>query len=64
MSVRRLAAPAGAARGGPSYLDRVFVLGVSGPLIMGVIIAAAVVLVVILLRDESALPDEEETQER
>lgn len=49
---------------GASYRDRVFVLAVSGPLVMGVVVAAAVLLLVILLRDEAAMPEEEEAEER
>ena len=47
-----------------SYRDLVFVLAVSGPLVMGVVIAAAVLLLVILLRDEAAMPEDEEAEKR
>ncbi|HEX5224013.1 MAG TPA: hypothetical protein VFW29_02675 [Solirubrobacteraceae bacterium] len=41
-----------------------FVLAVSGPLIMGVVIGGAVLLLVILLRDDASVPVEEEPEDR
>jgi hypothetical protein len=47
-----------------SYREAMFVLAVSGPLLMGVVIAGAVVFVAVLLKEESRVPEDEEPEER